>query len=287
MRDPFGAAARELAAVGLSDRVTHYPGELSGGEQQRVAIARALAPAPRILIADEPTGNLDQATGRQIADLLFAKAAERGMTLVLVTHDPALAARCSRQIVDAVGADRERRRPARKPVRLCRARRCRCSAHPQARPSLLAARDARRAVRLPDLPDLHRAWRRGDRRRQFGGAGDHRRRRQRRPGAARRRSFASSSTSARRRSRSAPSLTGSARWRDSANMRSMARLEDGSDQALVEAKAVDGAYPLYGALVTEPALPQHGPVRRTRRRLRRRRARPAVRAAGPCCSATG
>jgi len=97
-RDAFETAARELAAVGLSDRVTHYPGELSGGEQQRVAIARALAPAPRILIADEPTGNLDQATGRQVADLLFAKAAERGMTLLMVTHDPALAARCSRQV---------------------------------------------------------------------------------------------------------------------------------------------------------------------------------------------
>ncbi|SFI51920.1 ABC transporter ATP-binding protein [Aerobium aerolatum] len=96
--DPFGVAARELEAVGLSQRVTHYPGELSGGEQQRVAIARALAPEPAILIADEPTGNLDQATGRQIADLLFAKAQERGMTLVLVTHDPALAARCARQI---------------------------------------------------------------------------------------------------------------------------------------------------------------------------------------------
>ena len=96
--DPFGWAARELAAVGLSERLTHYPGELSGGEQQRVAIARALAPSPRILIADEPTGNLDQATGRQIADLLFSEAAERGTTLVLVTHDPALASRCSRQI---------------------------------------------------------------------------------------------------------------------------------------------------------------------------------------------
>jgi len=96
--DPFGVAARELAAVGLSDRITHYPGELSGGEQQRVAIARALAPGSRILIADEPTGNLDQTTGRQVADLLFAKAAERAMTLVLVTHDPALAARCSRQV---------------------------------------------------------------------------------------------------------------------------------------------------------------------------------------------
>ena len=97
-RDAFAVAERELAAVGLADRITHYPGELSGGEQQRVAIARALAPEPRILIADEPTGNLDQATGRQIADLLFAKAEERGMTLVLVTHDPALAARCTRQV---------------------------------------------------------------------------------------------------------------------------------------------------------------------------------------------
>ncbi len=96
--DPFAAASDELAAVGLADRVTHYPGELSGGEQQRVAIARALAPDPRILIADEPTGNLDQTTGLQIADLLFAKAAERGMTLVLVTHDQSLAARCARQV---------------------------------------------------------------------------------------------------------------------------------------------------------------------------------------------
>ncbi|MEQ9247083.1 MAG: ABC transporter ATP-binding protein [Nitratireductor sp.] len=96
--DPFGAAEEELAAVGLSQRLTHYPGELSGGEQQRVAIARALAPGPAILIADEPTGNLDQATGRQIADMLFAKAKERGTSLVLVTHDPALAARCERQV---------------------------------------------------------------------------------------------------------------------------------------------------------------------------------------------
>jgi len=96
--DPFAVAERELASVGLKDRVTHYPGELSGGEQQRVAIARALAPQPAIIIADEPTGNLDQATGRQIADLLFSTAAERGTTLVLVTHDPALAARCDRQV---------------------------------------------------------------------------------------------------------------------------------------------------------------------------------------------
>jgi putative ABC transport system ATP-binding protein len=96
--DAFEVAEAELVAVGLRDRVTHYPGELSGGEQQRVAIARALAPSPRILVADEPTGNLDQETGRQIADLIFAKARERSMTLVLVTHDQALASRCDRQI---------------------------------------------------------------------------------------------------------------------------------------------------------------------------------------------
>jgi putative ABC transport system ATP-binding protein len=94
----FDIARRELTAVGLGERLSHYPGQLSGGEQQRVAIARALAPSPKLLIADEPTGNLDTETGRQIADLLFAKQAERGMTLVLVTHDPALAARCSRQV---------------------------------------------------------------------------------------------------------------------------------------------------------------------------------------------
>ncbi len=98
VRDAFDIARRELTAVGLGERLHHYPGPLSGGEQQRVAIARALAPSPAVLIADEPTGNLDTETGRQIADLLFSKQAERGMTLVLVTHDPALAARCSRQI---------------------------------------------------------------------------------------------------------------------------------------------------------------------------------------------
>ncbi len=95
---PFEIARKELAAVGLGERLNHYPGQLSGGEQQRVAIARALAPSPAVLIADEPTGNLDTETGRQIADLLFAKQAERGMTMLLVTHDNALAARCSRQI---------------------------------------------------------------------------------------------------------------------------------------------------------------------------------------------
>ncbi|SOE16862.1 putative ABC transport system ATP-binding protein [Hoeflea halophila] len=94
----FERARAELVAVGLGERLTHYPGQLSGGEQQRVAIARALAPDPVLIVADEPTGNLDGETGRQIADLLFAKQAERGTTLLLVTHDPALAERCQRQI---------------------------------------------------------------------------------------------------------------------------------------------------------------------------------------------
>jgi putative ABC transport system ATP-binding protein len=94
----FDLAAKELAAVGLGERLHHYPAQLSGGEQQRVALARALAPDPSILIADEPTGNLDEATGKQIIDLLFAGQKERGKTLVLVTHDPALAARCGRVV---------------------------------------------------------------------------------------------------------------------------------------------------------------------------------------------
>jgi putative ABC transport system ATP-binding protein len=98
VKNAFDIARKELTAVGLGERLSHYPGQLSGGEQQRVAIARALAPSPAVLIADEPTGNLDTETGRQIADLLFAKQAERGMTLLLVTHDNALAARCTRQI---------------------------------------------------------------------------------------------------------------------------------------------------------------------------------------------
>jgi putative ABC transport system ATP-binding protein len=96
--DAFARAAAELTAVGLGERQSHYPAQLSGGEQQRVALARALAPRPSLLIADEPTGNLDEATGRAIIELLFDLRAERGATLVLVTHDLSLAARCDRTI---------------------------------------------------------------------------------------------------------------------------------------------------------------------------------------------
>ena len=96
--DAFERARAELTAVGLAERLDHYPAQLSGGEQQRVALARALAPNPAILVADEPTGNLDEATGNQIIDLLFAGHVERNTTLVLVTHDTALAQRCDRII---------------------------------------------------------------------------------------------------------------------------------------------------------------------------------------------
>ncbi len=102
-RDASQRAAESLRAVGLGHRLTHLPGQLSGGEQQRVALARAFAPAPRLLLADEPTGNLDAATGRTVMDLLFDLQARHGTTLLLITHDPGLAARCGRQIRIADG----------------------------------------------------------------------------------------------------------------------------------------------------------------------------------------
>jgi putative ABC transport system ATP-binding protein len=94
----FARAAAELETVGLADRAGHYPGQLSGGEQQRVALARAAAPRPKILLADEPTGNLDEANGAAIMDLLFGLRDRHGATLILVTHAPDLARRCDRVI---------------------------------------------------------------------------------------------------------------------------------------------------------------------------------------------
>jgi putative ABC transport system ATP-binding protein len=97
-RDAFARARAELEAVGLGPRADHYPAQMSGGEQQRVALARALAPRPKLLLADEPTGNLDEANGRAIVDLLFGLGRGSGATLVLVTHDEGLARRCDRII---------------------------------------------------------------------------------------------------------------------------------------------------------------------------------------------
>ncbi len=96
--DAARVAAEALGRVGLGHRLTHRPSQLSGGEQQRVALARAFAPAPRLLLADEPTGNLDGDTGRLVMDLLFDLCGQGGATLLLITHDPALAARCDRGV---------------------------------------------------------------------------------------------------------------------------------------------------------------------------------------------
>lgn len=98
MADAWERAAEELAAVGLAHRLTHYPAQLSGGEQQRVAIARALAPRPPLIFADEPTGNLDTQTGHAIMDVLLARRADTGATLVMITHDRELASLCDRVV---------------------------------------------------------------------------------------------------------------------------------------------------------------------------------------------
>jgi len=103
MADAFARAEDELRAVGLGHRLDHYPAQLSGGEQQRVAIARALGPRPALVFADEPTGNLDTATGEVVMDLLFDRRAATGATLVVITHDRALAERCDRIVVLADG----------------------------------------------------------------------------------------------------------------------------------------------------------------------------------------
>jgi len=102
-RDALDTAGAALARVGLGHRLSHYPGQLSGGEQQRVAIARAFAAGPQLLLADEPTGNLDGETGRAVMDCLFAEHARLGTALLLITHDAELAARCEREIVLADG----------------------------------------------------------------------------------------------------------------------------------------------------------------------------------------
>jgi putative ABC transport system ATP-binding protein len=97
-RDAFDVAAAALKEVGLGHRLDHYPGQMSGGEQQRTALARAVVAEPRLILADEPTGNLDRATGTMVMDLLFGLRARLGTTLLLITHDPALAERCGRQV---------------------------------------------------------------------------------------------------------------------------------------------------------------------------------------------
>ena len=112
--DAFARAEATLGQVGLAERLGHYPGQLSGGEQQRVALARAFAPEPDLLLADEPTGNLDAETGRGVIDLLFQLQADHGSTLVMITHDRDLAGRCARQVAlldGRIDADSALKRP--------------------------------------------------------------------------------------------------------------------------------------------------------------------------------
>lgn len=126
--DAFSRARLELEAVGLGHRLHHYPAQLSGGEQQRVALARAFAPAPKLILADEPTGNLDGATGRQVIDLLFSAQERHGTTLVLITHDLELARRCQRTVrladgrvvLDEADAASDDREPGARPPRAIR-----------------------------------------------------------------------------------------------------------------------------------------------------------------------
>lgn len=102
-KDATPRAVAELEAVGLGHRIGHYPTQLSGGEQQRVAIARAIAPRPQLIFADEPTGNLDVSTGKEIVELLFGRRDETGATLLIITHDPKLAEKCERVLTMADG----------------------------------------------------------------------------------------------------------------------------------------------------------------------------------------
>ena len=248
-------AADELAAVGLAARSGHYPAELSGGEQQRVALARARAPNPAILIADEPTGNLDETTGAEIVDLLFASHAERGTTLVLVTHDAALAGRCDRVVRMRSGRIDGASQPR-------AARGASAVTDPSPRSAgaglavtlRLAARDLRGGLRgfyifmicialgvmaIAGVGSTAASLTDGIAREGrviLGGDA----------------AFSlipnEASTAEREFLQSQGQLS------VAATFRAMARAEDGHT-ALVEIKAVDGAYPLYGAVALDPALP--------------------------------
>jgi len=242
------APRRNWTPVGLGDRLHHYPTQLSGGEQQRVALARALAPDPAILVADEPTGNLDEATGKQIVDLLFTKHAERGMTLVLVTHDTSLAQRCDRVVrwrsgrIDGISrlttiADETAIRPAHRRWRfVMRSANCAaaCAASTCSSP---ASRSA--CWRLPAsvrfAASLGEGLAREGRTLLGGDVAFSLIQREAKPDEV-----------AFLRSRGEVSVA--------ATLRAMARAGDGR-LALVELKAVDGNYPMLGELTLEPKMP--------------------------------
>ena len=243
-----------LEAVGLGHRLGHYPAQLSGGEQQRVAIARAFVAGPKLLLADEPTGNLDGATGGLVIDCLFAQHARHGTSLLLITHDESLAERCARRIRLADGTDR------RGPAAPC----CRCSARPAAcgeprRPRLCvrlaAARAARRDARGCASARLPRARRRRHRRHRLARRGG------RPPGSPAMPANCSAAMSRPGWSIVRPTPPSMRFWRAAARCRRSPRCgrwrapPTGGRHSLIELKAVDAAYPLYGKLVLTPPQP--------------------------------
>ena len=262
---------------GSATALSHYPAQLSGGEQQRVALARALCPRPSLLIADEPTGNLDEATGRAIMDLMFDLPARRGATLALVTHDAALAARCDRVIRMRSGAAGGAAPLSRVGMNAAAAEFPRASGRP-ADGALRLARPARRTCGPTHLSPLHRARGRGDRRRRKSRAGA-----RRRPGARgtrdpRRRRLVLAHPPPPRRPTSRLSSKATARCRRSRPCAQWPERASG-DAALVEVKAVEPSWPRIGAAVFAPPIVAGealcGKGRRIRRGGGRRAARPA------------
>ena len=229
MRDAFADAAQGLAAVGLGHRLGHYPAQLSGGEQQRVAIARAFIAGPKLLLADEPTGNLDGATGRLVIDCLFEHQARHGTTLLLITHDASLAERCERQIRLADGQVVEDRAHRPDASRRCKTRTVTASSWRYA--FRLARRELRGGLRgLRVFLACLVLGRRRDRRDRLARRLADRRHHGQRARAARRRRRGAARLSP-GRCRRAAFLAQSGTVSEIASLRAMARTPDGADGA--------------------------------------------------------